>query len=67
VKEARDRQQLKERKELQLQHHKAETYRHRNKARQVKAEAVHARRQAKVEARISREKETADRAAAQVS
>jgi hypothetical protein len=65
VKDACERQQLKEREEQQLQHQKAETNRHREEARQAKAEAVQARRQAKVEARISREKETADRAAAQ--
>ena len=67
VKEARDRQQLKEREEEQLQQQKAEANRQREEARQAKAEAVQARRQAKVEARISREKEKADRAAKQAS
>ena len=67
VKEARDRQQLKEREEEQLQQQKAEAKRQREDARQAKAEAVQARRQAKIEARISREKEKADRAAKQAS
>jgi hypothetical protein len=67
VKEARDRQQLKEREEEQLQQQKAETKRHREEARQAKAAVVQARRQAKVEVRISREKEKADRAAEQAS
>jgi ATPase subunit of ABC transporter with duplicated ATPase domains len=46
VKEARDRRQLKEREEEQLQHQKAEANRHREEASQSKAEAVQARRQA---------------------
>jgi hypothetical protein len=60
VKEARDQQQFKEHEEQQLEHQKAEADRHREEVRQAKAEAVQARRQAKAEARISREKETAD-------
>jgi hypothetical protein len=67
VKEAHDRQQLKEREEEQLQQQKAEANRQREDSRQAKAEAVQARRQAKVEARISREMEKADRAAKQAS
>jgi hypothetical protein len=67
VKEARDRQQLKEREEEQLQYQKAEANRRRKEVRQAKAKAVQARRQAKVEARISTEKEKADRAAKQAS
>jgi hypothetical protein len=67
VKEARDRQQLKEREEQQLQHQKAEASRHREEKRQAKAEAVQARRQAKLEARILREKEKADQAAEKAS
>jgi hypothetical protein len=67
VKDACKQQRLKEREEQQLQHQKTEAKRHRKESRQAKAEAVQARRQAKVEARILREKKTADRAAAQVS
>jgi hypothetical protein len=52
VKEARDRPQLKEREEEQLQHQKAKAKRHPEEARQAKAEAVQARCQAKVKARI---------------
>ena len=63
VKEACDRQQFKERKEEQLQHQKAEVNRYREEARQAKAKETQARCQAKVKARISREKEKADRAA----
>ena len=54
MKEARDRQQLKEREEEQLQHQKAKANRHREEARQAKA-------------RISGEKENADRAADKAS
>jgi hypothetical protein len=43
VKDARERQQLKEREEQQLQHQKAEANRHRKESRQAKIEAVHAR------------------------
>jgi hypothetical protein len=62
VKDARERQQLKEREAQQLQQQKAEANRHREESRQTKAEAVQARRQAKAEARISREKEKAEKA-----
>jgi hypothetical protein len=65
VKEARDRQQLKEHEAQQLQQQKAEANRHREESRQTKAEAVQARRQAKAEARISREKEKAKKAVEQ--
>ena len=67
VKEARDQQQLKELEEGQLQHQKAEASRLREEARQAKAKAVQARRQAKVEARILREKQKAEKAAEQAS
>jgi hypothetical protein len=67
VKDARERQQLKEREDQQLQHQKAEAKRHRKESRQVKAETVQARRQAKVQARISREKEKAEKATEQAS
>jgi hypothetical protein len=60
VKDADERQQLKECEKQQPQHQEAEANRHHKKVRQAKAEAVQARRQAKVEARILREKETAD-------
>jgi hypothetical protein len=65
VKDACERQQLKEREEQQLQHQRAETYRHCEESRQAKAEAAQARHQARVEARISREKEKAEKAAEQ--
>ena len=67
VKEARDRQQLKEREAQQLQQQKAEANRHREESRQTKAEVVQARRQAKAEARIWREKEKAEKAVEQAS
>jgi hypothetical protein len=46
VKEARDQQQLKERKEEQLQNQTAEENRRPKEARQAKAEEVQAKRQA---------------------
>jgi hypothetical protein len=67
VKDACERQQLKEREAQQLQQQKAEANRHREESRQTKAEAVQARRQAKAEARISREKEKAEKAVEQAS
>jgi hypothetical protein len=65
VKEARNRQQLKEREAQQLQQQKAKANRHCKESRQTKTQVVQARRQAKAEARILIEKEKAEKAVEQ--
>jgi hypothetical protein len=67
VKEARDHQQFQEREEQQIQHHKAETSRLPEQARQVKLKEKERRRQARAAARLVREKEKAEKAAEQAS
>jgi hypothetical protein len=67
VKEARDRQQLQEREEEQVQHQKADTNRLREEARQEKARGKEIRRQARAAARLVREKEKAEKAAEKAS
>ena len=62
VKEARDRQQLQEREEEQVQHQKAEASRLRKEARQEKVREKEMRRQARAAARLVREKEKAEKA-----
>ncbi|TKA28584.1 hypothetical protein B0A49_13919, partial [Cryomyces minteri] len=63
VKEARDRQRLRDLEEEQLQHQKVEATRLREEQKQAKAEAVQARRLARAEARLLKEKQKADQAA----
>jgi hypothetical protein len=67
VRGARDRQQLKEREEEQLQYQKAEANRHREELRRVKAREKEMRRQARATARLIKEKEKAEKAAEQAS
>ena len=60
VKEARDRRQLQEREEEQLQHQKAQATELREAEKQAKAEAIKIRRVARAEAKLLREKMKAD-------
>ncbi|KAF2844614.1 hypothetical protein T440DRAFT_409804 [Plenodomus tracheiphilus IPT5] len=65
VKEARERQQQQELEEEQQRLQKAEKYRRREEARQAKAQAAQARREARASARLLRERLRAERAADQ--
>jgi hypothetical protein len=67
VKEARDRQQLQEREEEQLQYQKAETKRIHEEAKQAKAREKEMRRQGRDAARLVREKQKAEKAAEKAS
>jgi hypothetical protein len=67
VRGARDRQQLKEREEEQLQYQKAEANRHREELRQAKTREKEMRRQARAVTRLVKEKEKAEKAAEQAS